>query len=317
MKVLALSSARREPDFSSVFQHLGQHVELDLRVLDKQAQRDLRGTLRGIDLSRYQRILLDLHFKHICCQAGFLQSLPGLLIYEEDACQNYLHGSRWRGRFSRFYRALPNARVVVTGADVAEQLAAEGFAVSFIPKGYDPAMIFAEAGERDIELGFIGRTGSAAYTQRKALLEQFAANEPLQVLRTEPGEPYRKMLNRISFFVSADVGLGEYMAKNFEAMACGCVLLAWRQGREEEVIGLQDGHHLLLYSSIQELRGHLQRLRRDPAWAQGIADNGRCFVEQHVAHPQLARRLADELGKPPLPVAISAWRTLWSRLSPF
>ncbi|WP_137887099.1 glycosyltransferase [Pseudomonas sp. 2FE] len=317
MKVLALSSARREPDFSSVFQHLGQHVDLDLRVLDKQAQRDLRSTLRGIDLSRYQRILLDLHFKHICRQTGFLQGLPGLLIYEEDACQNYLQGSCWRGRFSRFYRALPNARVVVTGAGVAEQLVAEGFTVSFIPKGYDPAMIFVEAGERDIELGFIGRTGSAVYTGRKALLEQLAASEPLQVLRTDPGEPYRKMLNRIACFVSADVGLGEYMAKNFEAMACGCVLLAWRQGREEEAIGLQDGHHLLLYSSIEELREHLQRLRHDPVWAQGIADNGRCFVEQHLAHPQLARRLAEELGKPPLPVSPSAWRTLWSRLSPF
>lgn len=317
MKVLALSSARREPNFSGVFQHLGQYVDLDLRLLDKQAQRDLRGTLRDIDLSRYQRILLDLHFKHICRQTGFLQSLSGLLIYEEDACQNYLQGSRWRGRFSRFYRALPNARVVVSGASVAKQLAAEGLTVSFIPKGYDPAMIFAEAGGRDIELGFIGRTGSAVYTGRKALLEQLAASEPLQVLRTEPGEPYRKMLNRITCFVSADVGLGEYMAKNFEAMACGCVLLAWRQGHEEEAIGLQDGCHLLLYSSIDELRGHLQRLRCDPVWGQGIADNGRRFVEQHVAHPQLARRLADELGKPPLPVSISAWRTLWSRLSPF
>lgn len=317
MKVLALSSARREPDFSSVFQHLGRHVELDLRVLDKRAQRDLRGTLRGIDLSGYQRILLDLHFKNICRQAGFLRGLPGLLIYEEDACQNYLQGSRWCGRFSRFYRALPNARVVVTGAGVAERLVAEGFAVSFIPKGYDPAVIFAEAGERDIELGFIGRTASTVYAGRKALLEQLAASEPLQVLRTEPGEPYRQMLNRIACFVSADVGLGEYMAKNFEAMACGCVLLAWRQGGEEEAIGLQDGHHLLLYSSIDELRGHLQRLRRDRVWMQGVANNGRCFVEQQVAHPQLARRLADELGKPPLPVSISAWRMLWARLSPF
>ena len=317
MKVLALSSARREPDFSTVFQHLGLYVDLDLLVLDKQAQRDLRGTLHGVDLSRYQRVLLDLHFKHIRRQTHFLQSLPGLLIYEEDACQNYLQGSRWSGHFSRFYRALPNARVIVTGASVADQLAEEGFNVKFIPKGYDPAKIFVEQSKRDIQLGFIGRTGSAVYTGRREMLEQLAVSEPLQVLRTDPGEPYRKMLNRIVYFVSADVGLSEYMAKNFEAMACGCVLLAWRQGAEEEAIGLQDGYHLLLYSSIDELRGHLQRLRRDPDWAQGIADNGRCFVEQHVAHPKLARRLADELGKPPLPVAISGWRKLLSRLSPF
>ncbi|MCY1539283.1 Glycosyl transferases group 1 [compost metagenome] len=125
------------------------------------------------------------------------------------------------------------------------------------------------------------------------------------------------MLNRIRYFVSADVGLGEYMAKNFEAMACGCVLLAWRQGSEEPAIGLEDGHHLLLYSSIDELRRHLQKLRHDPDLAQDIADNGRMFVEQHLAHPHLAGRLLDELRKPPLPVPTSTWRTLWSRLSPF
>ncbi len=34
------------------------------------------------------------------------------------------------------------------------------------------------------------------------------------------GEEYCATLNRIRFFVSADVGMGEYMIKSFEAMAC-------------------------------------------------------------------------------------------------
>ncbi|MDT4827496.1 hypothetical protein D3C84_785310 [compost metagenome] len=205
----------------------------------------------------------------------------------------------------------------MTGASVAERLRGEALNVQFIPKGYDPRVIFPEEVERDIELGFVGRTASAAYQERKRLLDRLAAEDSLQLLRTAPGEPYRKMLNRIRFFVSADVGLDEYMAKNFEAMACGCVLLAWRQGCEEEAIGLEDGNHLLLYSNIDELRRHLQKLRREPDWAQGIADSGRLFVEQHLAHPHLAGRLLDELRKPSLPVPFSAWRKLWSRLSPF
>jgi len=315
MKVLALSAARREPDFSTVFKHLGRYVDLDLMVLDSAAQRHLRSALRGTDLSRYQHILIDLHFRYILRQTGFLGSLPGLLIYEEDACQNYMKRSRWRGRFSRFYRALPNARIVVTGAGVAGRLASEGFDVTFIPKGYDPAMIFVEDSERDIELGFIGRTAGAVYSGRRRILKEIAANEPLRVLRTDPGEPYRNMLNRIRFFISADVGLGEYMSKNFEAMACGCILLAWRQRSEETAMGLEEGAHLLLYSDVTELCGHLARLRSDPAAAQAIADGGRRFVDQHVAYPRLAARLARLLEEPwPAPQQNSDWRDLWLRL---
>jgi hypothetical protein len=318
MKVLALSSAGREPDFSCVYEQLGGQIELDLRILDKDAQRNLRRSLSSVDLSRYDRILVDLHFKNIHGQTRFLSGLGGLLIYEEDACQNYLENSRWRGRFSRFYRALPNARIVVTGASVAERLKAEGLNVQFIPKGYDPRVIFREEMERDIELGFIGRTASAAYQERKRLLDQLAAEDSLQLLRTAPGEPYRKMLNRIRYFVSADVGLGEYMAKNFEAMACGCVLLAWRQGSEEPAIGLEDGHHLLLYSSIDELRAHLARLRDEPARASAIAEQGRRFVQQHLAHTCLAKRLVEVMQQPwPSAPEPSAWRALWARFYPF
>jgi len=318
MKVLALSSAGREPDLSCVYERLGQSVDLELRILDKDEQRNLRRYLRGLDLSRYDRLLLDLHFKNIQRQAAFLRQIPGLLIYEEDACQNYLDASRWRGRFSRFYRTLPNARVVVTGAGVAERLCGEGCNVHFIPKGYDPRTIYCEPAARDIELGFVGRTASAAYSGRKELLDRLAAQEPLQVLRTAPGRPYREMLNRIRYFVSADVGLGEYMAKNFEAMACGCVLLAWRQGTEEPAMGLREGVHLLLYSDIGELRGHLANLRCDPAWAGAIADQGRRFVEAHMTHAHLAERLLEVLRQPwPEARKPSAWQALCSRLNPF
>ncbi|MGH8352413.1 MAG: glycosyltransferase family protein [Pseudomonas sp.] len=316
MRVLVLTATQRQPDLATLYAHLGRLVDLDLHVLDKERQRNLRRTLAPIDPSVYQRILLDLPFKHVYRQAAFLSGLPGLLIYEEDACQNYLPTSRWQGMFSRFYRRLPQARILVTGASVARRLTDEGFDVRFMPKGFDPSMLFFEPGERDIELGFIGRTASAAYTGRKELLERLAACEPLQMLRAEPGEPYRKMLNRIRYFISADVGFGEYMAKNFEAMACGCVLLAWRQGSEEPAIGLEEGRQLLLYSDLNELRGQLQALRADPVWAQGLADAGRSFVDAHLGYPRLASQLAALLAEP-WPVPVSAWRALWSRLQPF
>lgn len=298
MQVLVLSAAQRLPDLTRFYEALGKSVELDLRLLVKEQQRNLRYVLAGVDLSRYQRVLVDLPFKNIHRQWRVLQRLPGLVIYEEDACQNFIVQSRWHGAFTRFYHRLPGVRVVVTGGLVAERLCSEGISADFLVKGYDLQHLFCSAGERDIELGFIGRTASSVYSERKNLLEQLSVCEPLQVLRTEPGEPYRKALNRIRYFVSADVGLGEYMAKNFEALACGCVLLAWRQGEEEQLIGLEEGRHLLLYSTLEELRSHLAALRGDPQYAQKIADAGRAFAESRLAYPHMARRMADFLREP-------------------
>lgn len=317
MCVLVLTAEARVPDLSAVYQALARFLDVDVHVLGKAEQRKLHSYLRSIELSRYSRILLDLPFKQMVAQATLLARLPGLLIYEEDACQNYLATSKWRGAFSRFYRQLPAARLVVTGASVAERLRSEGFDAMFMAKGYNPHLLFNEQQVRDIELGFIGRTASRDYAGRKALLDSLAALEPLKLLRTEPGADYRHVLNRIRYFVSADVGLGEYMAKNFEAMACGCVLLAWRQGSEEEAIGLKHDEHLLLYSSLDELREHLDRLRREPHLAERLALAGQAFVANQLSHEQLAARLAAVLQEswPNLPVA-SRWQRFCSFFKP-
>lgn len=319
MRVLILTATPRLPDLSTLYCELSQSAELEILRLAVDQQRNLRKSLACIDLTAFERVVLDLPFKNVHRQARYLASLNGLLIYEEDAYLNYHAGSRWHGVFSKFYLRLPQARILVTGARVAARLQAEGFAVNFAPKGYDPARQFlqpesADLQLRDIELGFIGRTASATYSSRKELLEGLAAVEPLQILRTEPGDAYRQMLNRIRYFISADVGLGEFMAKNFEAMACGCVLLAWRQGSEESVIGLQDGQHLLLYSDLAELRGHIAALRSDPARAQQIADAGRAFVEANLSYSHLAARIAQLLAEPwPAVTPPSGWRAFCQR----
>ncbi|MHB1371818.1 MAG: glycosyltransferase family protein [Pseudomonadaceae bacterium] len=300
MKILVVTAQRRLPDISYVYELLSRDHDLDIRVLSRKQQGHLRAALRGVDFSAYDRVLFDILFRYIRRQAPFIRRVPvPVMLYEEDAYMNYLdHSKRYR-QFSRFYRVLPGVRIVVTGAGVAERLRGEGFDVHFLCKGYDERRVFREGdGERDIELGFIGRIASNTYAERKRLLEQLAASEPLQMLRTEPGEPYRKMLNRIRYFIGADVQFGEYMAKNFEAMACGCVVLAWRQGTEEPVIGLQDERHLLLYSSLEELREQLARLRADPQLAARIAEEGRQFAESRLTFAHLAAGLGQLLQQP-------------------
>jgi hypothetical protein len=314
MRVLALTPTQRLPDLSCFYQALGQHVSLDLRRLESDQQKDLFRILREVDLQNYDRILIDLPFRHIHRQVRYLRKLPGLILYEEDACQNYIASSRWRGAFSRFYAELPHACIVVTGGQVCLRLQEEGHNVHFLAKGYDPQRLFADAGSRDIELGFIGRTSSSAYDRRRDFLEQLAACEPLKCLRTEPGEPYRQALNRIRYFVSADVGLGEYMAKNFEAMACGCLVLAWRQGLDEDLIGLKDGDNLLLYSSLEELRRHLVELRADPAGARRIAEAGRALAESRLGYPSMAAGMAELIVASPSAPLMPEVKGRWSFL---
>lgn len=316
MRVLALTAQTRLPDLTTFYQHLGTQVSLDVRRLDKAQQLRVGKTLAALDSDAYDRVLIDLPFRHIRNQHRAFAALPAVLFYEEDACQNYLPDSRHFGAFSRFYQRLPHARVVVTGATAARRLREEGTDACFLAKGYDPRKIFAEPLERDIELGFVGRINSVEYSGRRHLLERLAACEPLQILRTEPGAPYRQMLNRIQMFVSADIGLAEYMAKNFEAMACGCLLLAWREEQEEAALGLRDGEHLLLYSSVDELREHIGQLRADPRRLARIAAAGQAWVLERNSYVTMAERVG-ELLKKPLPVPsprprMTWWRGIWT-----
>ncbi|WP_312374728.1 glycosyltransferase family protein [Stutzerimonas nitrititolerans] len=314
MRLLVLTASPRTPDIATALERLALLANAEIHVLDKKQQANLRPYLAPRELVRFDRVLLDVPFKRLRRQAALLSSISGLLIYEEDACQNYLDSSKWKGAFSRFYRALPGARIIVTGASVAGRLRKECLDVTFLPKGYDPRSIFNEGLCRDIELGFVGRTASAAYGGRKALLDRLAKHEPLRLLRAEPGDDYRRLLNRIRFFISADVGLGEYMAKNFEAMACGCLLFAFRQGEEEEAIGLRDGEHLILYSSLDELRSRLSWARSNPEAARDIAEAGRLFVERSLNHEVLGERLYSELSKPwPAFSELSFWARFRAR----
>lgn len=253
MRVLVLTSTPREPDNHLLWEGLRQFAEVDVHYIPKDEQRHLKKVLGRFDLASYDRIVLDLLFRHVSRHAGLLRNIAGLVLYEEDACQEFIRNSRWHRKFSAFYRKVPHARVIFTGHHVTEQFKAMGVDACFLPKGYDSSRLYDTHQARDIELGFIGRLASDAYHERREFLERAAREFGVQILRTQPGDDYRNTLNRIKIFVSADIGLGEYMAKNFEAMACGCLLLAYRQGQgEEEALGLANRENVILYDSFED-----------------------------------------------------------------
>jgi glycosyltransferase involved in cell wall biosynthesis len=296
LKVLFLVQKEQRAILDRLYDGIAEHCECDKRELTSEEQDDLRGYFRKhVDVSRYDRIVFFLRFKKEIRQVRFIQTVPNLVILEHDAYQNYIP-CKYTGKFSAHYRKLPWARVISSGFMVSERLRAEGFDAVFVPKGYDQTLLQDQGRERDIELAFVGSTNSVAYSGRKALLDELGRVESMVVTRTKSGEEYCDTLNRIRFFVSADVGMGEFMIKNFEAMACGCVLLAYDQGSaESSALGLQDMHNVVLYQDVPQLQQKLAVLRADPELAQRIASNGRELAVSQFSFARIGQRIVEAL----------------------
>ncbi|MGP0149744.1 glycosyltransferase family protein [Pseudomonas oryzihabitans] len=297
MKVLFLVQKEQRILLDHFYASIAAHCDCDLRWLSDEEQADLRGYFRRAvpQPEQYDRILLFLRFKKQLRQIPFIRSLPNLVELEHDAYQNFIP-CKYTGKFSRYYRAMLHVRVLVSGAGVARRLQEEGIDAHFVPKGYDDSRLRDLGVERDIELGFVGSLGSVAYSGRKQLLEDLARVEPLLITKTRSGDEYLQTLNRIRFFVGADVGMGEYMIKNFEAMACGCVLFTYDQGEEENrALGFEDGVNVVLYRSLDELREKLARLRGDPAHAAAIAKAGEALARHSFAFGHLGERIVSAI----------------------
>lgn len=316
MKVLFLVQKEQRAILDRLYDGVAAHCECDLRWLTSADQRNLRSYFRReVDVEKYDRIVFFLRFKQEIRQVGFIRTVPNLVILEHDAYQNYIP-CKYTGKFSAHYRQLPWARVISSGYMVSERLRQEGFDAEFVPKGYDQQLLADQGRERDIELAFVGSTNSVAYSGRKALLDELAQVENLLVTRTKSGEEYCDTLNRIRFFVSADVGMGEYMIKNFEAMACGCVLLAFDQGEaENRALGLQDMHNVVLYDSIARLQEKLKVLRADSALVERIGSNGRDLAVSQFSFAQVGRSIVEKMQPPLRPrPALTGWQRLRLRL---
>ena len=296
MKVLFLVQKEQRIILDHFYDAIADNCDMDIRWLSSHDQAHLRQYFKNnVKTESYDRIMLFLRFKKEIRQVGFIKTIPNLVILEHDAYQNYID-CKYKGKFSKHYQQLPWVRVLTSGATVTQQLQKEGFDAVFVPKGYDQKLLHNLNVQRDIELGFVGSIKSATYSQRKAFLAQLAEQEDLLITRTKSGEEYLQTLNRIRFFVSAHIGMGENMIKNFEAMACGCVLFAYDQGEEEnQVLGFKDMHNIVLYQNISDFKEKLNILRSDKELCASIARNGQELAEQRYTFTQLGKAVVNAL----------------------
>ncbi|QEY57990.1 glycosyltransferase family 1 protein [Pseudomonas sp. C27(2019)] len=299
MKILLLVQKEQRVILDRLYDGISKNAVTDIYWLTSKEQDNLKFFFKkNIKLDDYDRVVLFLRFKKELRQVAFIRTILNLTILEHDAYQNYIT-CKYTGKFSSYYRKLPWARVLSSGAAVTRRLQGEGVDAVFVPKGYDQELLSNQGIDRDIELGFIGSIKSATYSHRKSFLERLDREEKLLVTRTSSGQEYVDTLNRIRFFVSADIGMGEYMIKNFEAMACGCVLFAYDQGQEEnEALGFVDMHNIVLYKDIQSFKQKLELLRADLNKAQFIADNGQRLVEQNYTFSRIGKLVVEALLEP-------------------
>ena len=110
------------------------------------------------------------------------------------------------------------------------------------------------------------------------------------------------------------------MIKNFETMACGCVLFAFNQGEEENnALGFKDMENIVLYSSIEDFCFKLAILRKDLELADRIALNGQKLAEQRYSFSAIGQQIIQAI-EPSLHQSLPFsprkpfWLGLWARL---
>lgn len=320
MKVLVIDKVDTQIPQTTMWEELKRWCEVRVVKFGKAEMEHYAQALARLPLDQFDRVLLDQNIKRIGRQYPALRSIPNLVFLEQDSYQEFVPRAGWCGRYAPVFRDVGRIRLLVSNRKSEACFQGAGIDCVYLPKAYDERTISDLGRERDIEFGYIGRVKHPVYTERRQLLESVQGPLGLQLLRTEIGDfaGYNLMLNRIRFFVSADIGMNEYMFKNFEAMAVGCVVLARRQpANEQEALGFEDMKHLALYDDERELLAKAEQLRRDPALASRIAAAGQALVRERHQMGRRAEELYQALQPPikearPLSFGEKV-RHLWSR----
>lgn len=315
MKLLLIVMNERRALIDKLYTEIAKGFEqCDVRRLSPEQQFNLRDYFaEHVDASAYDRIAFMIRFKKIREQTDFLQTIENLVFIEFDNWMNYAK-VKHAGEFSRMYRAVPWCKIVATGHVVAQKLIAEGFDATFTAKCYDDTMLQNLHRERSIEIGFVGSTNNSAYKERVKLLEQISARVSVDVDFVEDHAAYAEKLNSIRFFLTPDKGFGEYMIKAFEAMGCGCILLTYDQGADENrALGFEDMVNVVLFTDVDELCAKLDLLRSDTALAERIAQAGERLVRENYTFADWGRRIAEAVRQPMRPRVLPARRSFLRR----
>jgi hypothetical protein len=323
MKVLLIYKADAANPMGPMWDALARRCALDRVPFGKCERQDYAGALAARNLGAYDRVLIWQNIKWIGSQYRALRQVPNLVFFEHDSCQHFLPESTWHRKFDIVFRDIGKVRLIVSNRTSERVFRAAGIDCAYLPKAFNPETISYLNQRRDIEFAHVGRTHTRIYHQRREFLRKLGKELDVQLLRTNEGDyaAYNQTLNRIRFFISADIGFNEYMSKNFEAMAAGCLLVAKRQPAvEQESLGFVDMENVVLYDDRRELVNKVQVLRRDLERVERMATAGRELVAERHTMPrrgdELFPLLVPEIGTAPPPTAWEKFRRLKLSFNP-
>jgi hypothetical protein len=300
MKLLVIRQKHKRT--KALWETLAKTAPLDIEVVDADDRARFRQLMASFRNHDYDRVVFDCNIRSIGRDYKLLRGIRNLVIYDNDLYHHFHHKSAYYKLFVALFKTLPPHRIISTGWHTVQNFSAQGLAVSYLPKSYDPAYVHYLDTPRNIEFAFVGRIKHKIYTQRRTFLEELRQQLDLQIIRTSEDDSYNATLNRIRFFLSADHGLNEFMAKNFEAMAAGCILCTVPTSPEEaDLLGFHDMETVVFYSSAEELEKKMRHLQQHPDQAEAIAQAGRLLVETRHSDPLRASQMAEILAEPIFP----------------
>jgi hypothetical protein len=300
MKYLVIRQQHKRT--KAIWDTLARELPLRLEVVDADDRARFRTLMQELAQHDYDRVVFDCNIRSIGRDYRLLQGIRNLVIFDNDLYHHFHDKSAYFGLFVSLLKTLPPHRVISTGLFTVENFRQRGLNISYLPKSYDPDYVHFLNTPRDIEFAFVGRIKHKIYTQRRTFLEELRRELDLKIIKTSEDSCYNETLNRIRFFLSADLGLNEFMAKNFEAMAAGCILCAVPTSTEEAaILGFEDMKNIVFYSSLNELKTKLDHLRSNPALENRIADAGRKLVEARHSDYHRAAEIRAILSEPMAP----------------
>ena len=290
---------RQNKKTTDMIESLSEYCELTIIRFGPDEIKYIKRSLKNIDYSSYDRVLLHIPFRRIKKKTKLISTIPNLIMFDLDTYRNFLKKDDYSNDYSRFYKKLPHVRMICNGYANTQKYIKENIDAEFVPKASYNKILKNLNKDRDIELGFIGKINDKLYTERKKILQELKQKFDLKLLRTYSETEYLDTLNRINIFISADIGYSEYMAKNFEAMICGCLIVAQKQGNgEEEALGFIDMENIVLYDNLDDAKDKIEYLLKNPLLISKIAKRGEALAKSRFSYKYNAKELFEALAKP-------------------
>jgi glycosyltransferase involved in cell wall biosynthesis len=193
--------------------------------------------------------------------------------------------------------------------------------VYWLPLGGDPGVHFMPDQSRDIDVGFVGKLGTAG-TERHAVLSRvlsrFSTND-----YTRPHTPWEmgQIYSRSKIVFNKSIG-GDVNMRVFEALAAGALLVTDRIGNGLEEL-LTEGEHYVGYDTAEEAVAQIERYLSDESARARIAQSGQNLLRaRHTYDARLGTilevvRTAGDARTAPARRATRGerlrWRAQWAR----